>query len=169
MAHEIERKFLVVGDGWQRGSRRSLSIRQAYLARPDATVVRVRIVDEREGFITIKSAPPGFIRSEFEYVIPVADALQLLRFRTGCVIKKRRHIVPAGGFNWEVDVFDGDHQGLVIAEVELADPDARLELPDWVGREVTGDPQYYNSNLAHRRFAANALSLAEPETGMRAA
>ena len=170
MGREIERKFLVAGDGWQKVCRRAWVIRQAYLAQPDSTAIRVRIVDERDAFITIKSAPPGFVRAEFEYAIPVQDAIQLFRYRTGGVVRKRRHIVPAGVLNWEVDVFDGDHHGLILAEIELPDADASFELPDWIGREVTGDPRYYNSHLALCRIAAaGPLETAEIDAGMRAA
>ncbi|HUO99660.1 MAG TPA: CYTH domain-containing protein [Rhizomicrobium sp.] len=148
MAREIERKFLVAGDGWRRSVRSAASIRQAYLARPDAASIRVRIIDEREAFLTIKSSQPGAVRAEFEYAVPMEDALHLLHLRTGLVIRKRRHIVPAGGFEWEVDVFEDEHAGLVLAELELDHRESDFERPAWIGQEVTGDPRFYNANLA---------------------
>lgn len=148
MAKEIERKFLVSGGGWQDQVERSRVFRQAYLALTDALAVRVRIIDDAEAFLTLKSAEPGTTRSEFEYPIPLADAQALMELRRGLAIEKRRHIVPLGGQRWEVDVFEGAHDGLIIAEIELPHADAAFERPDWLGREVTGERRYYNANLA---------------------
>lgn len=148
MATEIERKFLVEGDAWRTLATRSVAIRQAYLTRFDAMTVRVRIVDDAKAFLTIKSPQLGPVRSEFEYSIPVGDAHALIAARTGLLIEKRRHIVQLGNDGFEIDVFEGAHAGLVIAEIELPDASAAFERPAWLGKEVTGDPRYYNAHLA---------------------
>jgi len=148
MATEVERKFLVTGTGWQQQSTNSYAIRQAYLAFTDAATIRVRIIDGMNARLTIKSANPGAVRSEFEYPVPVRDAEELFRLRTGLIIEKRRYVVPAGSLQWEVDVFEGVHQGLVIAEIELPRIDTTFDRPEWLGAEVTGDARYYNSLLA---------------------
>jgi adenylate cyclase len=148
MATEIERKFLVVGDDWRAEVAHSVVIRQAYLSFTSAMAIRIRIVDDAKAFLTIKNAEPGIARSEFEYPIPLADGHGLIELRTGQVIEKRRHLVRIGGMQWELDVFEGPHAGLVIAEIELPDKDATFERPPWLGKEVTGDARYYNVSLA---------------------
>lgn len=153
MGLEIERKFLVRSDSWRSAATGSRHIRQAYLAMTDAANVRVRIVDDRKAVLTIKSAAPGLVRSEFEYAVPLADAEEMMALRAGDCIEKRRYIVPAGidrdrAANWEVDVFEGCHEGLVLAEIELAEGVEIGVLPDWLGEEVTGDRRYYNAALA---------------------
>lgn len=147
MAIEIERKFLVDDlDAALAGAVACERIAQGYLsADPDATV-RVRIRGER-GFLTVKSRNRGAERGEWEYEIPEADARELLALSRTPIVDKVRHRVPFGGFVWEVDVFSRP-AGLVLAEVELPRADAKITLPDWVGREVTSDPRYFNSNLA---------------------
>lgn len=150
MAIEIERKFLVTGSGWRPLSKSSQRIRQAYLARTDAAVIRIRITDGTRACLTIKSAVPGTTRAEFEYAVPIGDAEDLIEMRVGLLIEKRRHRVPAGdGLIWEVDVFEGPHQGLVIAEIELPDAVTPFVRPHWLGAEVTGDRRYYNANLSN--------------------
>lgn len=148
MAKEIERKFLVSGTGWQAAAERNVSIRQCYLARTDSAAVRIRIVDDAKAYLTIKSAVAGSTRDEFEYEIPVEDARQLVTLRTGLLLEKRRYYVPLGEALWEVDVFGGAHQGLVIAEIELSSADVPVEQPNWLGEEVTGVHRYYNAYLA---------------------
>lgn len=149
MGVEIERKFLVRGDGWKSKAISCRRIRQAYLAFSDSVNVRVRILDDAEARLTIKSAVAGQVRDEFEYAIPIADAEALIALRTGHCIEKRRFIVPTGdGANWEVDRFEGVHEGLVIAEIELSDGGELPALPDWLGEEVTADERYYNAALA---------------------
>lgn len=148
MAKEIERKFLVLGTAWQAGVTTRLSIRQAYLTRGDAVSLRVRIVDGERAALTIKSPQPAAVRSEFEYAIPLADAVDMLELRAGAIIEKVRHIVPCGDLRWEIDVFSGVHRGLVLAEIELPAAGTPFEKPAWLGAEVTGDPAYYNSALA---------------------
>lgn len=149
MAVEIERKFLVEGDAWRAGVTGQRHIRQAYLSRESGASVRIRLIDEREAKLTVKSAGGVLTRAEFEYPIPIEDALAMLELRTGCILDKTRHFVPAGnGRTWEVDVFAGSHEGLVLAEIELEAADETVALPPWIGREVTDDPRYANAALA---------------------
>ncbi len=157
MAQEIERKFLVTGSGWKRYVERSLRIRQSYLALTNSVSIRIRIVDGRVAWLTIKSAAQQMDRIEFEYPIPLADAEELMDMGTGRLVTKRRHIVPLGPARWEIDVFEGEKAGLVLAEIELPSITARVERPDWLGAEVTGDPAYYNSRS---RNAAAATARA---------
>ena len=148
MAAEIERKFLVRSDGWKREADGGTRIRQAYLAATDACSVRVRIKDETQAFVTIKSARPGSSRDEFEYAVPVEDARAMLKLRTGDVIEKTRYRVPADELCWEIDVFSGARTGLIVAEIELPDEGAAFDRPDWLGADVTEDKRYYNASLA---------------------
>ncbi|HKY85856.1 MAG TPA: CYTH domain-containing protein [Pseudorhodoplanes sp.] len=148
MATEVERKFLVTGDDWRDQVAHSVAIRQAYLSFTAAMAIRIRIVDDAMAFLTIKSAEPGIARSEFEYPVPLEDARGLIELRTGQVIEKRRHLVRFRGAQWEIDVFEGAHTGLVIAEIELADENTAFEHPPWLGKEVTGEARYYNVSLA---------------------
>ena len=149
MAIEIERKFLLAGDGWRKLVRRSEKLRQGYLTTGGQGVtVRVRSIDDVRGFITIKSGGSALARAEFEYEVPIADARQLLALSRGAQIEKTRHSLELPGGDWVVDEFHGRHEGLIIVEVELESPSSALDLPPWLGDEVTGDPQYYNSSLA---------------------
>ncbi len=147
MAKEIERKFLVINDNYHALAVCNSLIEQGYLNRdPDATV-RIRIRDEH-AFITIKSRNTGVVRDEWEYPIPAEDARDILRrCAKGNILEKCRYIVPYAGHNWEVDEFKGSREGLVVAEVELSSADEYIELPPFVGEEVTDDTRYYNSNL----------------------
>ena len=146
MAKEIERKFLVEGDFLPYATT-SHHIEQGYVASSDELVLRVRTRDE-QGFLTIKSRSnaSGTSRDEWEYEIPYAEAHELLSYSRG-TIAKRRYIVPAGEHTFEVDCFEGANRGLVVAEVELQNEDESFERPQWLGREVTGDKRYYNSQL----------------------
>ena len=149
MPKEIERKFLVSGKGWRERADRGKAIRQAYLALTDTISLRVRTISNDKAYLTIKSAQSDTTRSEFEYSIPLKDARALMKLRTGRLIEKRRHVVKAGKARFEVDVFKGNHSGLVIAEIELSTRLARFERPEWLGKEVTGEKRYYNANLAN--------------------
>nr|WP_184063988.1 CYTH domain-containing protein [Sphingosinicella soli] len=148
MGREIERKFLVAGDGWRAGVVRSRAMAQAYIARGEHASVRVRIIDENSGRLTIKGRVSGLSRDEFEYEVPLEDARGLIALRSGRLLAKRRYDVMAGDRLWEVDVFEGELSGLVIAECELEREDEAVIRPDWLGREVTADPHYYNAALA---------------------
>ncbi len=145
MGYEIERKFLVQGEGWRAGARQRLC--QFYLNRDKERTVRVRIAGE-QAFLTIKGATRGATRAEFEYEIPLRDAQQMLELTDGPILEKVRHVLVHEGARWEVDEFLGANAGLVVAEIELQSPDQPFSRPSWLGREVTHDPRYYNSNLA---------------------
>jgi adenylate cyclase len=150
---EIERKFLVANDDWRRGADHGRAFRQAYLAETDRVIVRVRIEDDARGFLTIKSAESGLSRLELEYALPLSDAETLIGLRQGSVLRKTRFLTRHEGRPWEVDVYFGDNEGLVLAEVELSSEKEAVELPSWVGREVTDSAQYYAARLAHRPYA----------------
>jgi adenylate cyclase len=147
MAKEIERKFLVRGDGWRKDVTDATRLQQAYIASMDDRSVRVRLCEGAAATLTIKIGKT-LSRDEFEYAIPAADAEELMQAAIGLVIRKTRHLVPFRGFTWEVDVFEGAHQGLVVAEVELDDESDAPALPDWLGEEVTGQFRYSNQALA---------------------
>lgn len=148
VALEIERKFLVKSDAWQQRGGTCTHIVQAYIALGEQAQVRVRILNGEQAVLTVKSREPGMTRAEFEYPVPVTDAQAMLPLRTGSLIEKTRTAVNQEGLLWEVDTFSGDLSGLVLAEVELDDAARKIALPDWIGREVTDDPQYYNAALA---------------------
>lgn len=152
MAEEIERKFLVVGDGW-RDSATGTVFRQGYLSTVKERTVRVRTVG-REAFLTIKGITVGATRTEFEYPIPAEDAEQMLdELCEQPIIEKTRYVVGSGGVTWEIDEFHGANEGLLVAEVELESADQAIELPDWAGDEVTDDPRYFNANLIAHPFS----------------
>lgn len=145
MASEIERKFLVQGDGWRAGVPQRLC--QCYLNRDKERTVRVRIAGDK-AFLTIKGVTRGATRAEFEYEIPMQDAQQMLALSDGPILEKVRHVLVHEGSRWEVDEFLGDNAGLVIAEIELESEGQPFSRPPWLGQEVTNDRRYYNSNLA---------------------
>jgi adenylate cyclase len=150
---EIERKFLVAGEGWRALGTPSL-LRQGYLSLDPARVVRVRIEGER-AFLTIKGKSQGATRGEWEYPIPVPDASELLD--TLCqppLVEKYRRRIQAGPHTWEVDEFLGANAGLVVAEIELASEDEPFDKPDWIGAEVTHDARYFNSNLIRNPYSS---------------
>ena len=152
MGREIERKFLVVGDGW-RGRASGTVIRQGYLCSEKTRSVRVRIADDR-GTLTIKGTAVGAVRAEYEYEIPVGEAEELLdRLCEQPLIQKTRYVVVDADATWEIDVFAGDNTGLIVAEIELEDEGQHVTLPAWVGEEITGDPRYLNANLFKHPFS----------------
>lgn len=151
MAKEIERKFLLKNDGW-RNLAAGRYYCQGYIPTQGNQTVRVRIVGE-QGYLTLKGPTIGISRSEFEYAIPLTDAQAMLKeLCQRPVIEKHRYRIPIGPVTWEVDEFLGENQGLILAEVELNHADQTVELPVWIGAEVTGDPRYYNSNLVRNPF-----------------
>jgi adenylate cyclase len=152
MANEIERKFLVRDNTWrsQDGGKR---YRQGYLSIVKERTVRVRTTGDK-GFITIKGMSVGATRSEYEYEIPLADANEMLeRLCERPLIEKTRYRVSHEGLLWEIDEFEGDNRGLIIAEVEFKDQTQSVTLPGWIGQEVTGDPRYFNANLVANPFS----------------
>jgi len=158
MGIEVEHKFLVVDESWRTGATSAARIVQGYLTHPGEgqsglATVRVRTKGD-QAYLTIKGPSRGTARSEFEYEIPVADALAMLdELAQGPTIDKVRHIVPVGRHVWEVDVFAGANAPLVLAEVELAGPDEAFEMPPWAGDDVSDDPRYYNVNLAREPYS----------------
>lgn len=151
MAQEIERKFLVDAARWTPQNAGTL-YRQGYLSSHPERTVRVRITDDA-AFLTIKGATRGVTRLELEYPIPAADARQLLALCEPPLIEKTRHTEEHGGMTWEIDVFHGANDGLIVAEIELASEDQKFPMPQWVTTEVSDDPRYYNSNLAAHPFS----------------
>jgi CYTH domain-containing protein len=152
MGKEIERKFLVRGEAW-RELATGVRYRQGYLSTVKERTVRVRTVGER-GYLTVKGLTVGATRHEFEYEIPTVDAGTLLGMCEQPLVEKVRYRIPFAGLTWEVDEFEGANLGLIVAECELSSEDQRIELPSWIGEEVTGDPRYFNSNLIAHPYSA---------------
>ncbi len=151
MAKEIERKYLIKGDAW-RILAKGTAYRQGYLSTEKERTVRVRTIDDK-GFLTIKGITVGATRAEYEYEIPAADANEMLtNLCEKPLVEKNRHKIKIGALTWEIDEFLGVNLGLIVAEVELTDENQRIDLPDWIGQEVTGDPKYFNSNLTKNPF-----------------
>ena len=151
MGKEIERKYLVKGDEWKKLAK-GTSYKQGYLSTVKERTVRVRTIDDK-GFLTIKGITVGVSRTEYEYNIPVAEADDMLtNLCEQPLIEKNRYKIPLNGLTWEVDEFFGENDGLIVAEVELESEDQKIELPSWIGDEVSGDPRYFNSNLTKHPF-----------------
>jgi adenylate cyclase len=151
MPLEIERKFLVANSNWKRNVNKEIVIKQGYLSsNPDRTV-RVRIAGEK-GIITIKGKTVNTTRTEYEYEIPLADALNLMNLCEKPLIEKTRYNVLENGNLWEVDVFEGDNKGLTVAEIELESEDQKVVLPNWAGQEVSHENKYYNACLIKHPF-----------------
>ncbi|QND82412.1 Uncharacterized protein ChrSV_0183 [Chromobacterium vaccinii] len=150
MALEIERRFVVSGDGW-RGLAPAVQYRQGYLSVEKERTVRVRVVGE-QAWLTLKSNISNVSRHEFEYPIPLADAQTIMAAMCPMVVDKLRHRIEHGGFVWEVDEFFGDNAGLVLAEIELPGEDTPFSKPDWVGEEVTEDGRYTNAYLSKNPY-----------------
>lgn len=159
MATEIERKFLVANDKWRRRVEKTHVIRQGYLETQGDATVRIRVVadpDLRRTYaaaLTIKGPTKGLVRAEYEYPICLKDAKEMLDLLCGTrLVEKLRHIVPCrksgGDIFWEIDEFTGRHAGLILAEIELRQSNQKISLPKWVGREVSGNPQFSNHSLA---------------------
>ena len=150
MGIEIERKFLVKDDSWKTDADTGRVCRQGYLLSDQGMTVRVRVIGA-QGFLTIKGPTIGITRKEFEYEIPAVDAEALLAL-CGNLVEKVRYLVPHAGLVWELDVFAGGNEGLVMAEIELESEGRKFELPAWAGEEVSGDHRYYNACLAAHPF-----------------
>ena len=148
MAKEIERKFLVADDGWRKQAGPGKTLRQAIVFSEGDRSIRIRTLDGSQARITIKIGIGGMTRDEFEYDVPMEDADELLGLANGGRIEKTRYEVTYQGYLWEIDVYEGALAGLVVAEVELERVDDDPALPDWLGREVTGDRRYSNQALA---------------------
>jgi len=152
LGKEIEKKFLIKNDEWREGAK-GTRYRQGYLSTVKERTVRVRTIDDR-GFLTIKGVNVGAVRAEYEYEIPAKDADEML---TGLcekpLIEKNRYKISYKNLVWEIDEFFGDNNGLIVAEVELTDEAQSIDLPSWVGEEVTGDPKYFNSSLIKNPYS----------------
>jgi CYTH domain-containing protein len=154
MGTEIERKFLLhpeAGETWKKGAS-SRRLVQGYLSRDPERTVRVRL-DGDAAWLTIKGKSQGASRVELEYPIPRADAEVLLGLCLPPLIDKVRHVVVFEGKRWEIDEFSGENAPLVVAELELSSEDEAFASPPWLGREVTDDARYFNSNLAVTPYA----------------
>ncbi len=152
MAKEIERKFLLKNNAWREKSDAGVRIKQGYLAGTDKASIRIRIEDDKAN-INIKSATLDIVRDEYEYSIPLEDARKILT--TMCYqpfIVKTRYHVAEGDLTWEIDVFEGENAGLVVAEIELSDKHQSIPKPDWLGNEVSDDARYYNVNLVKHPY-----------------
>ncbi|MCS4503288.1 Inorganic triphosphatase [wastewater metagenome] len=153
MAEEIERKFLVTGDAWRDAADAGQPMRQGYLGRDIHASVRVRLAGAR-AWLNIKGATLGVQRREYEYAIPADEAQEMLdHLCHRPLIEKTRYHVPVDGHTWEVDVFEGDNAGLVVAEVELASAEEAFTRPEWAGREVSHLPRYYNVSLVRYPYS----------------
>ena len=155
MGVEVERKFLVCNDSWRKGVKERILFRQGYMRNENHATVRIRIAGGK-AYLTLKAPrdESGLERMEFEYVFPVSDADALLD--AVCdrpLIEKYRNFLPAeNGLVWEIDEFLGSNAGLTVAELELPEKDTPFDRPDWLGREVTGDPRYFNAMLTKHPF-----------------
>ena len=146
MAYEIEHKYLVINDSYKKMATGKVDIRQGYLNRNPDRTVRVRTMGSK-GFLTIKSRNHGAKRLEFEYEIPGEEAREILKLAEPGIVEKTRYFVPFGERLWEVDEFHGSLNGVTVAEVEIPDTEIDYEKPPFVGKDITGNPDYYNSNL----------------------
>lgn len=152
MAQEIERKFLVKSDDWRKDADDGLAMVQGYLQSGEKNSIRVRLAGDR-AWLNIKSATLGISRSEYEYTIPLEDAKEMLaNLCDQPLISKTRYHVNVAQHIWEVDVFDGDNEGLIVAEIELSAEDETFEIAEWAGDEVSLDTRYYNVCLAKQPY-----------------
>lgn len=158
MAIEIERKFLLSNDDWRNFIQSSSTLRQAYILYADNRNLRIRIKNDETAKLTVKIGHDGFIRSEYEYDVPLTDANELIAISEGVVIEKTRHLVHWDNHTWEIDEFSGIYTGLITAEVELNATDDLPTIPDWIGEELTSDRRYSNQTLATQDMRAE-LSL----------
>ncbi|PMB20435.1 adenylate cyclase, partial [Fischerella thermalis CCMEE 5198] len=142
----------VKGDEWRKLAEGSV-YRQGYIATQKQATVRVRIVGS-QGYLTIKGPSIHYSRSEFEYSIPIEDAQEMLdKLCDRPLIEKTRYKIDWGSLVWEIDEFEGVNKGLILAEVELNQETQKIELPPWIGEEVSEDPRYFNSNLVKNPFS----------------
>lgn len=154
MGREIERKFLVLNDSWRPHAAEGVRYLQGYLANNERCSVRVRIAGA-QAWLNIKSAVLDISRLEYDFPFPVAQAKEILtHLCERPLIEKTRYHVPHADREWEIDVFEGENQGLIIAEIELHAADETFAKPDWVGADVSHDPRYYNVNLVTHPYRA---------------
>lgn len=152
MATEIEHKYIVIDNSYREFVSQSINIFQGYLSKDKERTVRIRIANDK-AFITIKGKTMGDTRAEFEYPIPVDDALTMLKeLCVQPIIEKTRHIVLYNGNTWEIDEFKGTLAGLTLAEIEIPSSQYKYDIPPFVGKNVTNDARYYNSNLLDQKL-----------------
>ncbi|MCK9395210.1 MAG: CYTH domain-containing protein [Methylobacter sp.] len=153
MAIEIEHKFLLANDSWRQHVSRSIKYRQGYLSSQATSSIRVR-TSNAHAWLNIKTATLGTHRHEYEYEIPLADANEILNnLCRKPLIEKTRHFVTDDNNLWEIDEFEGDNQGLIVAEIELDETGQSFSKPSWLGLEVTEDLRYYNNNIATHPYS----------------
>ena len=152
MGREIERKYLVKDDSWKAKIKHSIPIKQGYLNSAIERTVRVRISGV-DGILTIKGKTENLTREEYEYNIPLSDAEKLLLLCEKPIIEKIRYIYVQNNLTWEIDEFSGENSGLIVAEVELENEDQDFDKPQWLGKEVSDDPRYYNAALISHPFS----------------
>jgi len=153
MAVEIEHKFLLANNDWRKKVSYSVKYKQGYLSSVATSSIRVRISSDH-AWLNIKSATIGTHRHEYEYEIPLSDAQEIItNLCRKPIIEKTRHIVIDDGNTWEIDEFEGDNEGLIVAEIELTEVGAAFLTPTWLGEEVTSDHRYYNNNLASHPYS----------------
>ena len=151
MATEIERKFLLLNDGWRNDVSRSQRMCQGYLSGGERGSVRVRVAGE-QAWLNIKSATIGVQRLEYEYPIPLGEAEEILQQLCGLQVDKTRHYIEQADLIWEIDEFHGENAGLIVAEIELPAVDSDYPRPDWLGEEVSTEVRYYNNELAKNPY-----------------
>jgi adenylate cyclase len=153
MTIEVEHKFLIANDNWRKHITKSIKYRQGYLSSLATNSIRVRISDDH-AWLNIKSATIGTYRHEYEYEIPLSDANEILNnLCKKPLIEKTRHFVTHDTNIWEIDEFEGENKGLIVAEIELSEIGQPFSKPDWLGKEVTYDLRYYNNNLASHPYS----------------
>jgi adenylate cyclase len=151
MGLEIERKFLLKNTDWKSEADEGTLIKQGYLNSHIERTVRVRISNNK-GEITIKGKTNNLTRKEFEYQIPLEEAISLIKLCEQPIIEKTRFLIKQGNLKWEIDEFEGDNKGLTVAEIELENESQNFDKPDWIGQEVSQDAKYYNSSLLSNPF-----------------
>lgn len=147
---EIERKYTINNELWKPVGK-AVKIKQGYLSITTKSVVRVRTADKK-AFLTIKGERSGITRTELEYEIPLNEAKLLLELSLYPPVEKVRYYEKNNGLTWEIDVFEGENEGLIIAEVELESEDQKIDLPIWIDSEVSQDYRYFNSWLSQNPF-----------------
>jgi CYTH domain-containing protein len=154
MGLEIEKKFLIKDDSWKNQIAGGIYYRQGYISSHPERVVRVRTV-ENKAYLTIKGKTIGAVRNEYEYEIPYEDATEMLsQLCEKPIIEKIRYKLMYNNLLWEIDEFEAENKGLVVAEVELEDEFQPIDLPPWIGEEVTMQPKYYNASLIKNPFSS---------------
>lgn len=154
MGYEIEKKYLVINNKWRNFTQSYVEIKQGYITTNNNSTVRVRIIDNKKAFLTLKDSAINLIRKEFEYQIPLNDGLDIFNNLCDCRIIKNRYIIPIeNNLKWEIDVYLDKNKPLVVAELELFSTDTSIiKLPDWIGLDITLDPKYKNLNLAKHPY-----------------